>query len=190
MTQHFQIHTVDTAPEASRPLIEASMKRNGMVTNLESVMAGAPALLAGYAQLWDWFDQTSLSPIERQIVYQTVNVENECRYCVPWHTVHARRVKMDSADVQALRDETTLSAPRLEELRRFTQRVVRNRGKVSPADVETFFAAGWTSQQALEVILGVGIKTMSNYTNAVAQVPLEKIVEKFAWEKSGTPAQA
>ena len=39
-----------------------------------------------------------------------------------------------------------------------------------------FFDAGWDSQQVLEVVLGISIKIMSNYTNAIVQVPLDQIV--------------
>ena len=58
-----------------------------MIPNLEKTMASAPTLLESYATCWSLFQNTSLSPVERQIVYQTANFENECDYCVPWHTL-------------------------------------------------------------------------------------------------------
>ena len=39
-----------------------------------------------------------------------------------------------------------------------------------------FLDAGWGAQQVLEVVLGVSIKMMSNYTNAIARVPLDAAV--------------
>lgn len=187
MTQPFPIHTVETAPQSARPLLEQAEKNFGMVPNLERVMATAPALLAGYVQLWELFDQTSLSPIERQAVYQTANFENDCSYCVPWHTKLSQLAEMDPDDVQALRDGRALSEPRLESLRRFTQSLIRTQGKVAQADLDSFLAHGWSSQQALEVILGLAIKTMSNYTNSIAGTPLDRAVEKLAWTKPTIP---
>ena len=64
-----------------------------------------------------------------------------------------------------------------ESLRLFTRQVVKERGKVSESMLDAFATAGWTSQQVLEVILAVAIKTMSNYTNAIAKVPLEDAVK-------------
>jgi len=54
---------------------------------------------------------------------------------------------------------------------------VRERGKVSEAMKAAFFAAGWDPQHALEVILGIAIKIMSNYTNAIVGVPLDAAVQ-------------
>ena len=54
--------------------------------------------------------------------------------------------------------------------------MVRQRGRVSNDSMEAFFAAGWAEQQVLEVILAISIKTMSNYTNAIADVPLDRVV--------------
>ncbi|MEM7386194.1 MAG: hypothetical protein AAF514_14730 [Verrucomicrobiota bacterium] len=36
-----------------------------------------------------------------------------------------------------------------------------------------FFSAGWEGKHLLEIILAIAIKTMSNYTNAEAEVPLD-----------------
>jgi AhpD family alkylhydroperoxidase len=70
-----------------------------MIPNLERVMANAPALLATYSFGWEVFDETSLSPVERQIVYQTANFENECNYCVPWHTLLVKQAGADTETV-------------------------------------------------------------------------------------------
>jgi uncharacterized peroxidase-related enzyme len=184
MKELFPVHTADTAPEDARPLLLQAEKNLGMVPNLERVMASAPTLLAGYVQLWELFDQTSLTPIERQVVYQTANFENECNYCVPWHTHLSQIAKMAPEDIQALRDGSALSDSKLEALRHFTQALVRTQGKISQSDMDAFVAHGWSSQHALEVVLGLAVKTMSNYTNSIAGTPLDKAVEKFTWKKS------
>lgn len=181
MNEMFTLHTEETAPEAARPLLKDLASR-GLITNLQRLMAGAPSLLAAYRQLWALFDKTSLSPIERQVVYQTANVENRCIYCVPWHTKVSQLVGMAEDDIKALRERRPLTDPRLEALRRFTQVIVQQKGHAEAADLEAFFAHGWSPQQALEVILGVTIKTLSNYTNALVDAPLDKAVAHLAWE--------
>lgn len=179
----FPLHDDNSAPEAARETLAAVRADFGMVPNLERTMASAPALLKGYATLWSLFDETSLTPIERQVVYLTANYENECDYCVPWHTLLARRAGMDRATIDALREGAVVPDERLEVLRAFTRALIANRGKTSEAVLGGFFAAGYTPQQALEVVLGVAVKTMSNYTNSLAGTPLDPAVEKFAWRK-------
>lgn len=90
-------------------------------------------------------------------------------------TIHTE----DSAD--ALRNETPLPNDRLEALRTFTLNVVRNRGNVSDDAVQAFLDAGFNQRQILEVILGVSMKVMSNYTNHLANTPVDSVFAKYAW---------
>ena len=183
MTGHFPLHDETTAPESARDALAATKRSFGMIPNLERVMATAPALLTAYSAGWDLYDTTSLSPIERQVVYQTANFENDCTYCVPWHTYLAQQAKMSAPDVEALRTGTRLADPKLEALRTFARTLIHNRGRIGEADLSAFFAAGYGEQQALEVVLGLAIKTMSNFTNSIAGTPLDPEVEKLAWRK-------
>lgn len=171
------------APEAARATLAAVRADFGMIPNLERTMAQAPALLEAYATAWSLFDATSFDPAARQVVYQAANVENDCAYCVPWHTLLARKAGLAEADVQALRAGAALSDPKLEALRRFAQAMVRARGRVTRAERDAFLAAGWTPRQALEVVLGLAVKTMSNYANSLAGTPLDREVATLAWEK-------
>ncbi|MEM9784036.1 MAG: carboxymuconolactone decarboxylase family protein [Pseudomonadota bacterium] len=179
----FPQHDEASAPEAAKATLAAVKADFGMIPNLERTMATAPALLQVYAEGWAAFDTTSLSPIERQVVYQTANLENDCAYCVPWHSLLSEKAGMDPADVEALRQGAALSDPKLEALRRFAQSLVRNRGNVTRAERDAFLAAGYDAQAALEVVLGLAIKTMSNYTNSIAGTPLDSAVRKHAWTK-------
>ena len=154
-----------------------------MIPNLEKVMASAPLLLSGYSALWDLFDQTTLSPIERQVVYLTANYENECDYCVPWHSLLAKKAGMDGQSIEALRSGAPLLDHKLDALRTFARSLIANRGKASQAELNAFFSVGYTEVQAMEVILGLAVKVMSNYTNSIAGTPLDPEVEKLRWEK-------
>ncbi len=180
---NFPLHDETTAPEPARNALAVTKKNFGMIPNLEKVMASAPPLLSGYSALWDLFDQTTLSPIERQVVYLTANYENECDYCVPWHSLLARKAGMDAKSIEALRSGAHLPDHKLEALRRFARSLIANRGKVSEAEINAFFGAGYTEVQAMEVILGLAVKLMSNYTNSIAGTPLDPEVERLRWKK-------
>ncbi len=69
-------------------------------------------------------------------------------------------------------------------MRTFTLSVVRNRGYVDDQAVQAFLDAGFTQRQILEVILGVSQKVMSNYTNHLANTPVDKPFQKFVWQKA------
>ena len=45
------VHTVETAPEAAKPRVEAALKNNGFIPNLIGVLANAPEALAFYQEV-------------------------------------------------------------------------------------------------------------------------------------------
>lgn len=117
------------------------------------------------------------------MVWQTINVEHECHYCVPAHTGIAHSMKVAPALTEALRNDEAMPTEKLQALKDFTLAVVRERGNVSETELAAFFAAGYGQQQVLEVILGLSQKVISNYVNHVAHTPVDKVFEKFAWSK-------
>ena len=179
----FTLHDETTAPDDSKPLLAKSQKAFGMVPGLHAVMAEAPGLLDAYQQVHELFLNSSFDKDETTVVWQTVNVENNCLYCVPAHTGIAKAMGVDDAITEALRNETSLPNARLEALRDFTLSVVRDRGNVDDAKVQAFLDAGFTRRNILEVVLGYSQKVMSNYTNHLAQTPVDKPFQKFAWQK-------
>ncbi len=181
----FTFHDESTAPEESKPLIEKSKAAFGRLPGLHKVMAEAPGLLEGYQRLHELFVNSSFDKDELTVVWQTINVENECHYCVPAHTGIAKNMGVDDAIIEALRNETPLPNERLEALRSFTLKLVRDRGFVADEDVQAFLDAGFTKRNVLEVILGYSQKIMSNYTNHLAKTPVDPVFEKFAWSKAG-----
>lgn len=185
MTQ-FTSYTLDTAPEAAKPIFNGVKSAFGFVPNLQSYMAESPELLAGYTALWDLFSKTTLTVHEQQVVYMTANFENECHYCMAGHTTLAKMQKLDQGAIDALRAGTPLPDARLEALHRFATLVVRNRGWVTNADTDAFLAAGFTRRNILEVVLGVATKIVSNYTNHIVHTPLDDFMKGNEWEKPAT----
>ncbi len=178
-----KIHNIESAPEGSKVLLEQSLKANGMIPGLHGVLANAPELLEAYQTIHKLFTQSSFDKNELTVVWQTINVEHECHYCVPAHTAIANMMKVDQAITEALRNETPLENPKLEALRVMTLLIVRNRGHVTQEELETFYAAGYGEQQILEIILGLSQKVISNYTNHIANTPVDAPFQKFSWKK-------
>ncbi|MSU89630.1 carboxymuconolactone decarboxylase family protein [Rhodobacteraceae bacterium 2CG4] len=176
-----QLHTVATAPERSKPLLEAAHKAAGRVPNLHALMAESPALLEGYQTLHRLaVEATGFTATERTVVWQTVNVAHGCHYCVPAHTAIARAEGIDDAVTEALRDEEPLNEPRLDALRCFTLAVLHKRGQLSPGDMQAFLDAGYDNRAVMDVVAIVAQKLMSNYVNAIFGTPLDDALREFA----------
>jgi len=179
----FEIFDDKNAVDESIPFLKDAKEAFGLIPNVEGVMAAAPSLLASYMMAWDQFSKTSLTPEEQQIVYQTANFENNCEYCVPWHTILSEQAGLSDNDVEALRQGSPLSSSKHEALRVFSRELVRTHGSIEPSALAQFLAAGYAEKQALEVIVGLAVKTMSNYTNAIAQTPLDEEAASKRWKK-------
>ncbi|SER04276.1 alkylhydroperoxidase AhpD family core domain-containing protein [Amphritea atlantica] len=172
-----KIHTMETAPEESQPLLQNSIKNFGSVPSLHGVMAESPVVLEAYQMLHKWFQESSFDAEELTVVWQTINVEHECHYCVPAHAAIARMMKVDDQLTAALRNREPMPNSKLQALHDTTLLIVRNRGRVDEADIAAFYAAGYTQKHLLEIILGLAQKIMSNYINHLADTPID---ERFA----------
>lgn len=183
----FPSHDLDTAPEASKPLLENSQKAFGRLPGLHKVLAESPQAYEGYQVLHKLFTETEFDADELTVVWQAINVEHACHYCVPAHTGIAKMMKVSDDISDALRKETPLPSAKLEALRTFTVQMVRERGNVSAEQMTAFFDAGYGHRAVLDVILGLAQKTMSNYVNHVAQTPVDEVFQPLAWERGDTP---
>lgn len=179
----FTIHTLETAPNESKEALAHAEETFSFIPNLEGIFAEAPALLKGSMALWDLFETTSFTPIEQQVIYLTANYENSCNYCMAAHSGLAKMTGMSPENIEALRNGTPMSDKKLQALRHFTQKMVRERGWVEDSEIEAFLAAGYSKQQVLEVILGIAIKVMHNYTNHIAKTPLDQQFKPNVWSK-------
>jgi len=181
--REFEKFTEDTAPQASVENLAIHKRQFGFVPGLFQIMAGAPGVLDAYMNIHETFQNTTLSKAEQTVVWMAINVEHECTYCVPAHSALAHMWGIDEELIEALRNEAPIADPRLETLRSFTLDVVRSRGRVSEQRFEEFYDAGFTQQQALEIVLGVAQKVMSNYINHFAKTDFDPAFKKFAWTK-------
>ena len=182
----YTFHSVDSAPASVKPILEGAKNKLGFVPNLYAGMANSPATLEAYLALSGFFEKTSLSPTEKQIVYLATSVENGCEFCVAAHSVIAKKMMNVPAEiVDALRACRLPTDPKLAALAEFTLAVVRERGWVaeSPA-FDRFLAVGYTRVQALEVVLGVSQKILSNYANHLLETPVNPELQSEAWCKN------
>lgn len=180
----FPKHTTQTAPDDSRPMLEKAEQSLGFLPNLYAHLAEAPAVLEAYFSLSAQFEKTSLTASERQIVLLAASVENGCEFCVAAHSMIGVKMAEVSADaVEALRVGAKLADPRQDALASFSRALVKDRGWVTDPERTRFFAAGFAPQQALEVVLGIAMKTLSNYANHLTGTQTNPELAAFDWKR-------
>lgn len=179
----FILHDLSTSPSAARTDLVTVKEKYGFVPNLMAVMAEAPPLLKGYLTLSRLLEQTTFSAQERNLLLLAISVANGCDYCVAAHTLSSKGAQLPDDVIEAVRNDRPISNSRLEALRALAQSVANDRGRPDEETVREFYDFGYTKANLLEVILAVGMKTLSNYTNHIADTPLDSAFRTAAWQK-------
>ncbi len=182
----FKRHTKETAPEASVPVLEATEKAFGFSLNLFSVMAESPVALSAYVKVNELLQEhAALTPQEQQVVMLAVSETNNCEYCMAAHSTVAEMTKVPEGATQALRAGKEPEDARLAALVRFTKSAIEHRGWIPESEQKAFLDAGFTTRHVLDVISILAMKTLSNYTNHLAQPPLDEAFAPKKWSKEG-----
>ncbi len=178
---HFETYNLDTVNDAGRKTLENIDKGYGFVPNLLGTMIESPATTNAYLALGKLFGETSFSAGEQQVISLTASRINECEYCVSAHSTVARNGVLPGDVVDAIRGDRPIADERLEALRRFVAQTVNQRGWLEDEQIEAFLGAGFTRAQVFEVVLGVSMKTISNYINHIAGPELDEAFAAEAW---------
>jgi uncharacterized peroxidase-related enzyme len=165
--------TIDAAPSASQPLLEAVKKQLGVVPNLFRLVSNSPAALEGYLALLGTLNKGKLPAPTRERIALTVAEINGCSYCLSAHTYLGKILaKLDDSEIAANRSGAS-NDPKADAAVRFAVKVARERGHVGEDDVRAVKAAGYDDGQVIEIVLHVALNTWTNYINEVAKTEID-----------------
>jgi uncharacterized peroxidase-related enzyme len=160
---------VDAKVAATLNQVKASL---GMVPNLFATLAHSSAALDGFLSLSKVLSRGRLSNRQREIVALAVAQENECRYCLSAHTAMAKAAGVSEAETLKVRGGDG-EDPFERALASFAKRIVRERGHVPSADIESARKAGIDDGLMMEVVANVAVNTLTNYTNELADTQID-----------------
>jgi uncharacterized peroxidase-related enzyme len=133
----------------------------GFVPNLYAYFAKNDTALADYLQLQN--RKSTLRAKEREVINLVTSQLNGCRYCQSAHTVLGKMNGFTDEQILEIRKGKASFDSKLDALAKFTASVVENRGHASEESKETFFAAGYSEANMIDVVIVVGDKIISNY---------------------------
>lgn len=175
---HLTIHTADTAPEASRPLLAGIAADVGLVPNLTASAAASPTLLAAFDALRRAVAGGDLDPVLREVAGLATGVAVDNAYGVAFHSTMLAGLGVGEDEIAAMR----AGIPSLDERRgavyRLARRVVLDRGKVDDAAV-----AGLSTDDVLEIVAECGFASLVGLIdNLAGRVELDPFLAERAWE--------
>ncbi len=165
--------TIDAAPAASQPMLEAVKKQLGIVPNLFRLVSTSPAALEGYLGLSGALAKGTLPAPTRERIALAVAEINGCDYCLSAHSYLAKNLaKLDDAEIAANRGGAS-NDPKADAAVRFAAKVARERGHVAEDDLRAVKLAGYSDAQVIEMVLHVALNTWTNYINEVAKTDID-----------------
>jgi hypothetical protein len=99
----YRIHSIESAPEKSKPALQDLQKAFGFIPNLVGAMAESPVLIGALVPVFHEVHSGSFSEAEVQVVLLTNAVTNSAAWPVALHSKLALDAGVGADDVQAIR---------------------------------------------------------------------------------------
>jgi len=179
----YRIHSIESAPEKSKPALQGLKQNLGLIPNLAATMAESPVLLNGFVGAFGNFHGGSFTGAQKQVLLLSNAVANGCGWAVAFHSTLALKEGVDAQDVRAVREKRLPKDAKLAALSGFTRALIEKRGHVSEPDLATFTAAGFGPDQVLEVIAGLAVSVLANYAGNITNPILEDPFQPQAWNE-------
>lgn len=176
------LYRTDTAPLASRPLLEGIAADVGLVPNIAAAMAAAPTLLAVLDAMRRTIGAGELDPVHREAAGVAVGVAVDNEYGVAFHSTVLGRLGVAEEEIKRMRaGEEPAEAPTAA-VYALARDLALHRGKVDEAAVRRAAAEGLSIAQILEVVAECGFASLVGLVdNLAGRVPLDGFLQPMAW---------
>lgn len=169
-----RIHPVTLAQTDAKTAatLKAVGAKLGMLPNLFTTLAQAPAALNGYLQLSEALRPGRLTPRQREIIAIAVAQENACGYCLSAHVAMGRGAGMSSEDIDQARHGRAQDAQE-GAVADLALRIVQSRAEISDTALAAARQAGLDDGLIIEIIAHVALNVLTNYVNRIADTDVD-----------------
>jgi alkylhydroperoxidase family enzyme len=180
----YRIHSLDSAPEKSKPALQDLKQTFGFLPNLAGAMAESPVLIDAFAAVFHRVHAGSFSEAELQVLLLTNAVTNSSAWPVALHSHLALAAGVAPGDVQAIRERRVPKDRKRAALSALARAMIEKRGHLDERDLAIVREAGLGQELVLEAVLVVAASTITNYTASIAKPSLEAALQPQAWSAS------
>lgn len=177
----FPVHSLQTAPERSKPALAALQSAFGFIPNIAGAMSTSPVLIDSLVGLFGNVHRGSFSEAQIQTLLLTNAVTNGAAWAVAFHSFLALKEGLEPAEVAAIRSGRAPKDAKLAALSTLARTLIEKRGHLDDLDKGRFLAAGFGPDHLLEVVAVVAASTITNYTASVTRPPVEPTFQPHSW---------
>ena len=154
----------DAKTAAALKAVKATL---GILPNLFTTLARAPAALNGYLRLSESLSQGRLSARQREMIAIAVAQENACAYCLSAHAAIGQGVGLSEEDIDRARHGGARD-PKDDAVTELALRIAQSRADISDGTLATARQAGLDDSLIVEIIAHVALNVLTNYVNRIA----------------------
>jgi uncharacterized peroxidase-related enzyme len=179
----FKTHTKATAPDESQLLLSQVSDSIGFVPNIFAVTAESTQALSGLMAINSAFADSSFTAQEQQVILMATSVTNGCVYCVAGHTLMAKGLGISEEVIHALRNQQAISDPGYAILHQLVSELINHQGRIAKTTLSTFLERGYSKAQFFELVLGISVKTFTNYVSNAITLTLDDAFKPYQWQR-------
>ena len=165
--------TINAAPEAAQPHLNAVKAKLGIAPNMYRLVANSPAALEGLLALSGALGNGALPAATRERIALAVANVNGCDYCNSAHTYIATNMLNLSDDEIDLNREGRSIDTKANAAVALARKVSIARGAVSDADLHTARKGGLSDAELVEIVAHVALNSFTNYINEVFDTEID-----------------
>jgi uncharacterized peroxidase-related enzyme len=167
----FAVPTREQVSTNNQAIFDHMKSAFGVVPNLYATFALNETALGDYLALQN--RKSTLSAKEREIINLVVSQVNDCKYCVPAHTMLAKMNGFTDEQILEIRRAQISFNDKYAALAKFVKETTVNRGRPSENSYDNFFEAGYSKANLVDVMMIIGDKIISNYLHNITQIPVD-----------------
>jgi len=168
---HFTVPTGEQVTADNQKIFDQFKKAYGFVPNLLAMFAWNETALTDYITFQS--RKSTLSTKEKEAINLIVSQVNGCKYCLRGHTQVAKAAGFTDEQIIGIRKGDVPFDNRLNALVQFAKETTLQHGRPSPSAVNSFFEAGYTNANLIDVIITISGKIISNYLHNITQIPID-----------------
>ncbi len=167
-------HTLDTAPEQTRPTLQNLQKKMGKLLNIHAGMAHSPVVLAAYTGMQQAIaDEGTFDAPTREAIALAVGAVDGCDYCQSAHTLGGKAAGLTGDRMIAARAGRPTGDAKLDTLLALAREATSNIGTVQDGTWKQAQGAGWTDTELTELFAHIAANLFTNYFNHYAGTELD-----------------
>ena len=176
------IHTTESAPPASKPILDGIASDLGLVPNMAATIAASPALLRAFDGLRRAVGSGELDTTSREVAGVAVGVAVDNHYGVAFHSTVLGKLGVDEADLTRMRDGQPPADDKLAAAYDLARQIVIGRGKVDDDAIARARQAGYSSSEILEIVAECTFAGLVGVVdNLAGRVKLDEFLTPRAW---------